>query len=119
VPKFIAEDMMAQKIQVLLVDDIDGSTADETVTFALDGVSYEIDLTDEHASQLREDFAKWVGAARKVSGRSAARPARGTARRSSSSDADAIRQWARANGHKVSDRGRIPASVREAYEAAH
>ena len=110
---------MAQKIQVLLVDDIDGSKADETVTFALEGVSYEIDLTEEHAAQLREDFAKWVGAARKVSGRSTGRSTRSSSRRSSSSDADTVRQWARANGHKVSDRGRIPASVREAYEAAH
>jgi len=108
---------MAQKIQVLLVDDIDGSKADESVTFALDGVNYEIDLTNEHASQLRDDLAKWVGSARKVSSRGPARSARSPRR--SSSDADTIRQWARANGHKISDRGRIPQSVREAYEAAH
>ncbi|MDQ2698261.1 MAG: Lsr2 family protein [Actinomycetota bacterium] len=108
---------MAQKIQVLLIDDIDGSKADESVTFALDGVNFEIDLTNEHAAQLRDDFAKWVGAARKVSSRGPARVARSTRR--SSSDADTIRQWARANGHKVSDRGRIPQSVRDAYESAH
>jgi len=108
---------MAQKIQVLLVDDIDGSKADESVTFALDGVNYEIDLTSEHATQLRDDFAKWVGSARKVSSRGAVRSGRSPRR--ASSDADTIRQWARANGHKVSDRGRIPQSVRDAYESAH
>lgn len=108
---------MAQKIQVLLIDDIDGSKADESVTFALDGVNYEIDLSAAHSAQLREDFAKWVGAARKVTSRGATTRSR-SARRSSSG-ADTIRQWARANGHKVSDRGRIPQSVREAYEAAH
>ena len=67
---------MAQKVQVLLVDDIDGVTADETVTFALDGVSYEIDLTTEHATELRDALAHWVANARKTSGRTAARSAR-------------------------------------------
>ncbi|NMR20339.1 Lsr2 family protein [Cellulomonas fimi] len=114
---------MAQKVQVLLVDDIDGVAADETVTFSLDGVSYEIDLTAAHASELRDSFGRWVGHARKVSGRSGARQARGSggsARRSSgSSDATAIREWARANGHNVSERGRISADVKAAYEAAH
>lgn len=108
---------MAQKIQVLLIDDIDGSKADESLTFALDGVNYEIDLTAEHAASLRNDLAKWVGAARKVSSRGATTRAR--APRRSGSDADTIRQWARSSGHKISDRGRIPQSVREAYEAAH
>ena len=107
---------MAQKIQVILIDDLDGSTADETVTFALDGVNYEIDLTTDNAAALRNDFAKWVGAARKVTARSASRA---RAPRRSSSDAGRIREWARANGHTVSERGRIPQNVREAYEAAH
>lgn len=112
---------MAQKVQVLLVDDVDGGTADETVTFALDGVSYEIDLTAAHAAELRESFARWVGHGRKTGGRSSG-SGRGTAarsRRSSSSDATAIREWAKANGHKVSERGRISADVKAAYEAAH
>lgn len=108
---------MAQKIQVILIDDLDGSTADETVTFALDGVNYEIDLTKENAAALRDDFAKWVGAARKVTSRGSQR-SRGASRRSGS-DAERIRAWARENGHKVSDRGRIPQAVRDAYEAAH
>ena len=111
---------MAQKVQVLLVDDTDGATADETVTFSLDGVSYEIDLTTDHARELRDALAHWVGNARKVSARSAGRPARGAARRSNgSSDATAIREWARENGHDVSERGRISANIKTAYEAAH
>ncbi|WP_298461805.1 Lsr2 family protein [uncultured Cellulomonas sp.] len=117
---------MAQKVQVLLVDDIDGGTAEETVTFSLDGVSYEIDLTSEHAAELRESFSRWVGHARKVgsgsrgSGRQS-RGGSGAGRRSggSSNDATAIREWARENGHEVSERGRISAEVRAAYEAAH
>jgi hypothetical protein len=119
---------MAQKVQVLLVDDIDGGTAEETVTFALDGVSYEIDLTADHASELRDSLSRWVGHARKTGSgsRGGGRQQRGgsTGRRSGSGsspsgDATAIREWARANGHEVSERGRISAEVRSAYEAAH
>ncbi len=114
---------MAQKVQVLLVDDLDGGEADETVSFALDGTTYEIDLTDEHAAQLRDAFAPWVGAARRAGGGRAG--ARSTGRsRSSSGGADRervqeMREWARNNGHKVSERGRLSAAVTEAYEAAH
>ncbi len=112
---------MAQKVQVLLVDDVDGSTADETVTFALDGVSYEIDLTSAHATDLRDAFGSWVGHARKVGGRATGRSAVRGRRTSSGAtgDATAIREWARANGHDVSERGRISAEVRAAYAAAH
>jgi Lsr2 len=118
---------MAQKVQVLLVDDIDGGTAEETVTFSLDGVAYEIDLTAEHAAELRESFSRWVGHARKTGsgsrsggGRQSRGGGGGQSRRSSSSgDATAIREWARQNGHEVSERGRISAEVRKAYEAAH
>ena len=122
---------MAQKVQVLLVDDVDGGTAEETVTFSLDGVAYEIDLTAENAAQLRESFARWVGHARKVGSgsgsgsRGGGRQSRGagTSRRSGGSsaggDATAIREWARENGYEVSERGRISADVRAAYEAAH
>jgi hypothetical protein len=108
---------MAQKVQVLLVDDVDGGAADETVTFALDGISYEIDLTTDNAAKLRDALAPWTGHARKVGGRSS----RATAARSRSSrgDAQAIRDWAKAHGHKVSERGRISAEVKAAYEAAH
>ncbi|GEA84568.1 MAG: Lsr2 family protein [Cellulomonas sp.] len=111
---------MAQKVQVLLIDDVDGAAADETVTFALDGVTYEIDLTAERAAQLRDSFATWVGHARRVGGRStsAARPA-GARRRRSDNDAHAIREWAKGQGLEVSERGRISAEVREAYDKAH
>ena len=110
---------MAQKVQVLLIDDVDGSSADETVTFALDGVTYEIDLTAERATQLRDSFATWVGHARKVGGRSTSTAAKPAARRRGSSDAQAIREWAKAQGLEVSERGRISADVREAYDKAH
>ena len=110
---------MAQKVQVLLVDDIDGGTADETVTFGLDGVGYEIDLTTANAAQLRDALAPWVGHARKVGGRSSRATSTPTRSRSARGDAQAVRDWAKANGHKVSERGRISAEVKAAYEAAH
>src|SRR5689334_4555391 len=116
---------MARKVQVILSDDLDESLpADETVSFALDGTNYEIDLADTNAKELRDSFARYVSAARKV-GRGGGRPASsgGTRPRGGGrmdrEQAGAIRDWARKNGHNVSDRGRIPASVVEAYEAAH
>lgn len=115
---------MAQKVQVILVDDFDGGEADETVTFALDGVSYEIDLSSANAEEMREALAAYIGNARRVGGRSSssrtrrsAAPARGGAR--SENNTAEIREWARQNGHAVSERGRISAAVLEAYEAAH
>ena len=110
---------MAQKVQVLLVDDIDGGAADGTVTFGLDGVTYEIDLTAGHATELRDALAQWVGHARKVGGRTATRSSAPRGRRSSSGDAQAIREWAKEHGHHVSERGRISAEVKSAYDAAH
>ncbi|HZI96103.1 MAG TPA: Lsr2 family protein [Actinomycetales bacterium] len=108
---------MAQKVQVILVDDIDGGDASETISFALDGVSYEIDLNDKNAASLRDALATWVGHGRRVAGRSSSR--RGSGRSSSgNTDTAAIREWARSNGHKVSDRGRISAEVLAAYSAA-
>jgi hypothetical protein len=108
---------MAQKVHIVLEDDIDGSDATETVSFGLDGTSYEIDLNDKNAAALRDAFATYVGHARKVSG-----PRRGRRSGSAASSgvsAKDIREWARSNGRKVPERGRIPADVREAYEAAH
>ena len=117
---------MAQKTTVHLVDDIDGSEADETVSFGLDGTNYEIDLSSEHASALRDALAQYVGAARKAGGSGgAARRGSGGGRRSSgSSSSDRqrtadIRQWAREQGMEVNERGRIPSRVIEAYDAAH
>ncbi len=116
---------MAQKVQVLLVDDLDGGEASETVSFALDGSSYEIDLSGKNAEELRDALAKYVGAARKA-GRSTASSGRSssTARRgggSASMDRDqaaAIRSWAKKQGLQVSDRGRIPATIIEQYNSS-
>jgi hypothetical protein len=117
---------MARKVQVILSDDLDDSIpADETVTFALDGTTYEIDLSDKNASELRDLLGKYVSAARKVSSRGTRASGGGRSRatggggRMDREQAGAIRDWARKNGHEVSDRGRIPASVVEAFEAAH
>lgn len=107
---------MAQKVKVLLIDDLDGSDADETISFAVDGVTYEIDLNAENAAELREAFAKWIGHARKAGGR---RTTRRAASSSGGGNTAAIREWARDNGYKVSDRGRVSAEIREAYAAAH
>ncbi len=120
---------MAQKVQVLLVCDLhDGADVEgtETVVFGLDGSAYEMDVCDKHAGELRDAMAPYVGAARR-----AGRPAVGTSRRSGRGGARAgagggdrqrvqeMREWARGNGHKVSERGRLPATVVQAYEAAH
>jgi hypothetical protein len=113
---------MAQKVQVILVDDLDGGEAEETVSFALDGVSYEIDLSAGNAAQLRDSLAGWVGHARRVGGRSAGgrRSAAAAPRaRSGSRDLTAVRSWARDNGFQVSDRGRVSSEVLTAYDAAH
>ena len=110
---------MAKKVQVLLVDDIDKSfPADETVSFSLDGVSYEIDLTSGNAAKLRDDLAVWIGHAERTGGRrSGSRPAsKGSGRKP---DLGAVRAWARDNGHQVSDTGRISAQVQAAYDKAH
>ncbi len=114
---------MAQKVQYLLVDDVDGGEAEETVTFALDGVSYEIDLNAENAESLRESFATWIGHGRRVGGRASRAKVAGV-RRSTKAAAAAldlgdVRTWARDNGYTVSDRGRISGDVMAAYEGAH
>ena len=105
---------MAQQVNIVLVDDIDGSPADETVSFALDGKEYEIDLSADNAQKLRDAIAPYVGHARKAASRR--RGGRGGA--SGPSPAD-IRAWARDHGFDVPDRGRVSSEVREAYLAAH
>ncbi len=105
---------MAQKVQIILVDDVDGGSADETVSFALDGTGYEIDLSHKNAAQLRDALAPWVGSARKAS---TSRRGRGRGRQAG--DAGEIRAWAKSQGIKVSERGRVSAEVRAQYEAAH
>jgi hypothetical protein len=112
------ENGMAQKVNVLLVDDIDGSDADETVSFGLDVTRYEIDLNSGHAEELRGLLARYVKAARKVTG-SAGRPAR--VRRITADDArnKEIRNWARERHLDVNERGRIPADIVAQFEAAN
>ncbi|HVF19823.1 MAG TPA: Lsr2 family protein [Mycobacteriales bacterium] len=117
---------MAQKINVTLVDDIDGGEAAETVEFALDGTRYEIDLSAQNAQGLRDALAQYVAAARRA-GRGAGAPSsssngRRSRRGSTSMDRSQVqhvRQWARDNGLKVSERGRISADILEKYQAAH
>lgn len=108
---------MAQRVQILLEDDLDGGKADETVTFGLDGSTYEVDLSSANAKKLRDALAPYVGVGRKVPARGGRRGGGVRGRRASS--ASDIRTWARENGYEVSDRGRVPAEVRAAYEAAN
>jgi hypothetical protein len=113
---------MAQKVHIVLEDDIDGGEATQTVTFALDGTNYEIDLNDNNAERLRDALSAFVGHARKVSGGGRRGGRRGGSAGGASTggaSAKEIRQWAIEAGHEVPERGRIPANVREAYEAAH
>ncbi len=124
---------MAQKTIVTLIDDLTGEEAEDitTVEFALEGVTYEIDLADGNAAKLRDNLARYVAAARKTSGR---RPGtRGTDRSGGRTAGNgsvarsgynrdtlkAIREWAKQNGHNVSDRGRLPLNVVQAWEAKH
>ena len=111
---------MAQKTLIQLVDDLDGTPLTDgegkTVTFALEGVTYEIDLTHAHVDELTEILAPYVTAGRKVGRKSAARTA---GAKSDPEELQKIRDWAGKNGHIVSSRGRISAAVRDAYNAAH
>ncbi|QSB05671.1 histone-like nucleoid-structuring protein Lsr2 [Natronoglycomyces albus] len=115
---------MAQKVQVLLLDDIDGGRADETVKFALDGQAYEIDLSQAHANELREALAKYVDVARRMGrynvGGAQRSTTRGSVSRRIAADREqnkAIREWASAKGLKVSPRGRIPQEIVDEYHA--
>ena len=111
---------MAQKVQVLLVDDIDGGEADETVTFALDGKSYEIDLNTDNASKLRDALEDFVKAGRRTGRATSGRGKSGRASAGSASgDTPKIRAWAKENGYEVNERGRIPTNIQEAYKKAN
>lgn len=109
---------MAREVQIKLVDDLDGGTAAETVSFGLDGASYEIDLSKRNASKLRGALEPYLAGGRKVTPARRGR-GRGRAARAGGPSAAEIRDWARENGWQVSDRGRVPAEVREAYDTAH
>lgn len=104
---------MARRVHVVLADDVDGGVAAETIAFGVDGVSYEIDLSEENAALLREELGQWVTAARRTGGR------KKTKKSTTSADVAEIRAWAQQQGMEISDRGRIPTPVREAYAAAH
>ena len=108
---------MAQKIQILFVDDLDGSEAEGTVRFGLDGTEYEIDLNAEHAQALRDALARYVKAARRAGG-GTRRPARGGRRAAAGRpNTTEVREWAKAQGIEVKDRGRIPAELVVKFEA--
>jgi hypothetical protein len=109
---------VAQKIQTLFIDDIDGSEAEGTVRFALDGTDYEIDLNTKHADALRKSLSRYIDAARRSSG-AARRPAR-SGRRSAASGLNTteVREWAKAQGIEVKDRGRVPAELVVKFRAA-
>ena len=109
---------MAQKIQTVFVDDLDGSEAEGTVRFGLDGTDYEIDLNAEHAEALRDALAPYVRSARRASG-GARKPARGARRASASGlNTTEVREWAKAQGIEVKDRGRVPAELVVKFKAA-
>jgi hypothetical protein len=115
---------MAQRVIVHMVDDLDDTIIEngdgQIVRFGLDGTAYEIDLTDEHADELREALARYVEAARKTGSERPTRARSSGRSRSSKSDVSpvAVREWAKANGIEVSNRGRIPQSVVEQFRAA-
>jgi hypothetical protein len=107
---------MAQRIQTLLIDDLDGGEAAGTVRFGLDGTEYEIDLSAVHSDELRKALEQYLAHARRVGGtaRSAARGRRGSA----AVDTAKVREWAKGQGIEVKDRGRVPADIVEQYKTA-
>lgn len=108
---------MAQKVQIIMTDDLDGSEGTETVSFAIDGKAYEIDLSEKNADKLRTALHPFMDKGRRLK---AIRGGKASARNTGSRERSAeIREWAKSAGIKVNDRGRIPANVIEQYEAAH
>ena len=109
---------MAQKIETLFIDDIDGGAAEGTVRFGLDGTDYEIDLSTAHGSELRKTLETYIAHARKAGG-TTRRAVRGGGRRSASAiDTVKVRGWAKEQGIDIKDRGRVPANIVEQYRAA-
>jgi hypothetical protein len=110
---------MAQKIQTLLIDDLDGGQAEDTVRFGLDGAEYEIDLSAKHAEAMRKALEPYVSAARRAAGSAARRPGRNGRRAATAGpDSTAVREWAKAQGIEVKDRGRVPAELVVKFKAA-
>jgi hypothetical protein len=109
---------MAQKIQTLFIDDLDGSEAESTVRFGLDGTEYEIDLNADHAQALRDALARYAQVARRAGG-GTRRRARGGRRASADGlNTTEVREWAKAQGIMVKDRGRVPAELVVKFKAA-
>lgn len=115
---------MAKKVTVTFIDDVDGAApADEVVEFVIDGITYEIDLSSKNAEKLRSQLSGWIEHARRTSGRRRGRSSGSGAGRGRASidraQSAAIREWAQKQGHAVSTRGRIPAEIVEAFNAAN
>ena len=113
---------MAQKVSREFIDDIDGSEVERTFTFAVDGTNYEIDLSSQNIKEFNEAIAGFVESARKVKASGTGRRAHKTSTSDSGRSREqtqAVREWARQQGHSINDRGRIPASIQQAFDQAH
>jgi nucleoid-associated protein Lsr2 len=110
--------IVAQKIQTVFIDDLDGSQAEGTVRFGLDGAEYEIDLSAEHARALRDALSRYVTAARRTGGGARRSARRGRRARADGVDSTEVREWAKAQGIEVKDRGRMPAELLVKFKAA-
>jgi hypothetical protein len=108
---------MAQRKQIVFTDDIDGSEASETIRFALNGTTYEIDLTAEHADQFRKSVRLFIDSARKADGRRSRQTSKAPARPSGPSQTS-VREWAKGQGIAVNDRGRVPDALIVRFQAA-
>lgn len=102
-----------KKVIRRLIDDVDGREAKETITFSIDGVAYEIDLHEENAARIRAEAGRWIACARRKT------PRRSGPARRDRAQAAVMREWARANGYRVSAKGRVPSSVEQAWQQAH
>jgi len=109
---------MAQKVQTFLIDDLDGSEAEDTVFFGLDGAQYEIDLSTDHAKELRTTLARYTGAGRRVTGTARRAGQNGRKTPASGISNTAVRSWAKEQGLEVKERGRVPAGILAQYRAA-
>ena len=115
---------MAQKVITEFIDDIDGSAAERTFTFAVDGTNYEIDLSADNIAEFKSAIGGFIESARKIKGSKnsdgrRARSAEAAGNRQSREQTQAVREWARQHGHHISNRGRIPAAIQQAFDQAH
>jgi hypothetical protein len=110
---------MAQRTVVMMTDDLDGTEAQQTIYFSLDNRDYVIDLNDKNAAAFRAQFEQYIEAGRKHDSAASARPRRAVRGAAAEPDPSAVREWARANGHEVSERGRVSLKIIDAYRASH